>query len=80
MPQTMRGKIQPVTSWDDVPICFDTIMFARIVGKSDEWVRRAIRDGKLPESIFVYVGNERRFSRKKVAEWLDGKSEGGMTS
>lgn len=56
-----------IRSWDEVPLYVDAVYVSRILGVTEETVRKYIRAGKLKS---VCVGRQHRIAKEAIQEFL----------
>lgn len=67
----MRQPI--ITDWNDIPLVFDIPIACRILGRSQDNVKRLCQKGLLPARK---VGREWRFEKTRFMRWIcDGETE-----
>ena len=66
--------MNPVKSWDSLPIVLDVPLAARVLGLCAETVKRKCQSGEIPARNIG--GRAWRISRDNLRDYLEGNDEG----
>lgn len=69
----MKTAIRPPTNWDEVPLVFDIPLACRMLGKSQENVKKMCQRGAIPA---FKAGKEWRFEKGAVMAWIERQTTG----